>query len=243
MNHIANHPIIIAHRGASALATHENTLQAFEIAIQLQADYVEFDIRKTKDDKLVVFHDAKLQGRPLCELSYDEICSITKRDGYMVPLFKDVLDFCKGRIRLDIEVKETGYEAEILEILNQVLRPDEYILKSFHDSSIKRFKERSDKITTGLLIGRSKKYVFKHFFSEYFPCKRLRKCNADFICPHRQLATKDFLRRMHKRGYPVYIWTVNDPLQITALLQKGADGIITDRPDLGLCIRQELFHA
>ncbi|MGN0367586.1 MAG: glycerophosphodiester phosphodiesterase [Wujia sp.] len=243
MNHIANHPIIIAHRGASALAPHENTLQAFEIAIQLQADYVEFDIRRTKDDKLVVFHDAKLQGQPLCELSYDEICSITKRDGYIVPLFIDVLDFCKGRIRLDIEVKETGYEAEIIEILNQDFSTDEYFLKSFHDSSVKRFKELNNKVTTGLLICRSKKHVLKHFFSEYFPCRRLKKCNADFICPNHQLVTKDFVRRMHKRGYPIYIWTVNDPLKITALLQKGADGIITDRPDFGLSIRKDLFHA
>ena len=53
---------IIAHRGASALATHENTLEAFQIAINMQADFAEFDIRQTKDHQLIVFHNPDLNG-------------------------------------------------------------------------------------------------------------------------------------------------------------------------------------
>ena len=58
-------PVIIAHRGASALATHENSLEAFQIAIELGADLVEFDIRQTRDRKLIVFHDSHYMGTPV----------------------------------------------------------------------------------------------------------------------------------------------------------------------------------
>ena len=55
--------MVIAHRGASALAPHENTLEAFQIAIDLKADMVEFDVRKTSDNILIVFHDGTIDGR------------------------------------------------------------------------------------------------------------------------------------------------------------------------------------
>ena len=63
---------IIAHRGASALATHENTLEAFQIAINLQADFAEFDIRRTKDHQLIAFHNPDLNGTDIRQLTYDE---------------------------------------------------------------------------------------------------------------------------------------------------------------------------
>lgn len=60
---------IIAHRGASALATHENTLEAFQIAINLQADFAEFDIRRTKDHQLIAFHNPDLNGTDIRQLT------------------------------------------------------------------------------------------------------------------------------------------------------------------------------
>ena len=57
--------MVIAHRGASALAPHENTLEAFQIAIDLKADMVEFDVRKTSDNILIVFHDGTIDGRKI----------------------------------------------------------------------------------------------------------------------------------------------------------------------------------
>ena len=82
---------IIAHRGASALATHENTLESFQIAINLQADYAEFDIRRTKDHQLIVFHNPDLNGMDIRKLTYDEICKITGAQGYQIPLLQDAV--------------------------------------------------------------------------------------------------------------------------------------------------------
>lgn len=230
--------IIIAHRGASALAKFENTIEAFRLAIELHADMVEFDIRRTLDQKLVVFHNPDLYGKSLCTLTYQEINDITKQKGYHVPLLEEVLSFCQGKIKLDIELKETGYEKEVISLVKKYYSYSEYFIKSFHDSTVLSIKKLDKKITTGLLIGKETMYM-KTRLSEYFPGKRLYQCHADFISPHYQFLTKDFLFRMKLLHIPIYVWTVNQPSLIEKLLQYPIAGIITDRPDIALNFRQQ----
>ena len=120
---------IIAHRGASALATHENTLESFQIAINVQADFAEFDIRRTRDHQLIAFHNPDLNGTDIRLLTYDEICKITGTHGYRVPLLQEVLELCRGKIKLDIELKETGYEQKIIDLVERYYDyPDYYEL-------------------------------------------------------------------------------------------------------------------
>ena len=198
---------IIAHRGASALATHENTLEAFQIAINLQADFAEFDIRRTKDHQLIAFHNPDLNGTDIRQLTYDEICRITGTHGYRVPLLQEVLELCRGKI-----------------------------MKSFIDRSVLRIKEIDPNIKAGLLIGTPRNTII-HRLNEYFPLHRLHVCKADFISPHFQFVTREFLLRMHLHRKEVYAWTVNDIAKMSKLIRKGVDGIITDRPDFGLQAR------
>ena len=72
--------MVIAHRGASALAPHENTLEAFQIAIDLKADMAEFDVRKTSDNILIVFHDGTIDGRKIGDMTYNRINDITSAE-------------------------------------------------------------------------------------------------------------------------------------------------------------------
>ena len=227
---------IIAHRGASALATHENTLEAFQIAIDLQADFAEFDIRKTKDHQLIVFHNPALNGVDIRTLTYEEICSATGQEGYRVPLLLEVLKLCRGKIKLDIELKETGYEHEIIDMVERFYDYSDYMMKSFIDRSVLRIKELDPNIKAGLLIGTPRNNIV-HRLNEYFPMHRLHVCKADFISPHYQFVTRDFILRMHLHHKEVYAWTVNDIAKISKLIRKGVDGIIIDRPDFGLQAR------
>lgn len=226
-------PAIIAHRGASALASHENTLEAFQIAIRLKADYAEFDIRKTKDQQLIVFHNPDLNGTPIRQLSYPEICSITGQKGYQIPLLQDVLTLCQHKIKLDIELKETGYEKSVIDMVQRYYDYDDYMMKSFIDRCVLRIKETDPNIHAGLLIGTPKNAIV-HRLNEYFPIHRLHMCKADFISPHYQFVTREFILRMHLHRKPVYVWTVNDIARMKKLIKRGVDGIITDRPDFGL---------
>ena len=93
-------------------------------------------------------------------------------------------------------------------------------------------------IKTGLLIGRKENDI-KRRFNEIFPSLRMRQCKADFISPYWGFIYVGYVKRLHRLGYPVYVWTVNKPKAIKKMLKCGVDGIITDRPDIALQVRDE----
>lgn len=225
-----HNPMVIAHRGASALAEHENTLEAFQIAIDLKADMAEFDVRRTSDDVLIVFHDATLGGNRISDMTFGRINEIAARDNYHVPQLSEVLDFCKGKIKLDIELKESGYEKRVVAMVKERYGYGEFSIKSFKDRVSYNVKAIDNRIRTGLLVGRENA-SFGERLNEYFPMRRIKACRADFVSPHYLLCTGDFMRRMRRNGVPVYVWTVNDERVMKALIRKRVDAIITDRPD------------
>ncbi len=221
---------VIAHRGASGLVDQENTLESFEKAIEIKADMVEFDVRKTKDNKLVVCHDNILADLPIKLTDYALLEKEANYAGYHLPILKEVLMLCKGRIYMDIEVKEHGFENRLLKELDQYVGPDEYSIKSFDDRVSYTVKLINPSITTGLLLGRSRGDIRRRL-TEVFPVRRLKACKADFVSPHSSLLILNYVRRLHRRNYPVYVWTLNKKKRIMKYLKKGVDGIITDRPD------------
>jgi glycerophosphoryl diester phosphodiesterase len=234
-------PVIIAHRGASYLAEHENTLEAFQLSIDIGADYAEFDIRRTKDKKLIVVHDAEIDGVPYKDLNYDEICELTAPFNYNIPLLIDVLKLCQGRIKLDIELKEGGYEKQVILLVRDMFHYDKFMMKSFDDNVVARIKAIDPNIKTGLLIGMETANA-KRRFNEYFPERRLKLCNADFVSPHYSLATREFVFRMRRHKKEVYIWTVNGIKNIEKYMRYKPDGIITDMPDGAIYVRRDHLH-
>lgn len=228
---------IIAHRGASFLAKKENTLEAFALAIDIGADYAEFDVRQTRDHNLIVFHDDTFDNRKISDLTYDELCRKTNAKGFKVPLLVDVLKLCRGKIKLDIELKETGYEGSIISLIKQFFEYEDYMMKSFLDSAVAKIKAIDANINAGLLLGTANA-DFRRRLHEYFPERRLHACHADFVSPHYQLATPMFIRRMHIRHYKVYVWTLNEASLIGKYINRNVDGIITDKPDAGIFIRK-----
>jgi glycerophosphoryl diester phosphodiesterase len=112
----------IGHRGARAYAP-ENTLTSFEKAIELDANAVELDVRKTKDGKLVVIHDADVKrttnGKGLVsELTLNQIKGLSTEGNKKIPTFEEALDFLDKKVQVLIELKEAGYENQVLEILH-----------------------------------------------------------------------------------------------------------------------------
>lgn len=233
-------PEIIAHRGASFLAKHENTLESFQLAIDIGADYVEFDIRQTLDQSLIVYHDECFEGVPINTMTYDDLCHKTDKYGFRPPLLVDVLKTCQGKIKLDIELKETGYENSVIAIVKEFYDYNTFLIKSFIDTAVARVKAIDSQITTGLLLGYPKGDL-KRRIHEYFPEHRIRACHADFVSPYYQLATREFIHRMHVRHRKVYIWTVDDASLMGKYIKRGVDGIITNKPDAGIFIRKG-FH-
>ncbi len=232
--------LIIAHRGASGLVEFENTLESFEKAIALGVPLVEFDVRKTKDNFFVCHHDDSLYGVQLADYSYHKILEMSKSNGFDIPLLEDVIILCKGRIKLDIELKETGYELAVLNLVKNYLNYPDYVMKSFNDSSIKAIKRADKNVTTGLLLGRDrpKNLIFTRL-SELFPEYRLLRTKADFVSPHYRLLTLGFSWRMKCMKKDIYVWTVNDAKLMMQVAKQGIFALITDRPDLALTLLTE----
>ena len=233
--------LIIAHRGASSLAR-ENTIESFKKAIEIGVDMIEFDVRKTKDQVLIVHHDEFMEGKSVKELTYDEISYMAIGQGFSIPTFEEVLKHTSGKIKLDVEIKEEGYERELVALLCRYFKKDQFVITSFYDPCIKRIKEYHPDIKTGLILGISKpEHLIRTRISEFFPHKRCREAKADFLVPHRRLLWFGFLGRAKKENKPVFVWTVNEQEKIWKMLHdERIDAIITDRPEVALALRQKM---
>jgi len=235
---------IIAHRGGKWAGIRENTLEAFEKAIEIGVTMAELDVRKTGDGKLVCYHDESIEGKDLQTICFDELLTLSSLQGFRVALFEEVLIHCKGRIQLDIEIKEEGYEDEILCLVKTYLEYSEYVIKSFNDSTISKIKQIDPFITAGLLLEGEDEYFDKFScarkFIEVFPEFRIIRSKADFVSPHFNLLMFGFTFRMRFFGREIYVWTANEAKLIESLLKLGVRAIITDNPELVISIQKKL---
>ncbi len=228
-------PLIIAHRGASGLVKFENTIESFAKAIELGVPMAEFDVRKTQDNLFVAFHNESIDGIKLRDLTYQQLLDISRQKGFEVPLIEDVLKLCRGKIKLDIELKEAGYELEIVNLVKKYLDYQDYVIKSFLDAAIIAVKKTDNKITTGLLLGLgNSQNLIPTGLSAIFPEFRLFTTKADFVSPNYQLMKFGFVWRMKLMNKNIYVWTVNDEKLMIEIVNKGGFALITDRPDLAL---------
>lgn len=227
--------MIVAHRGASGLVEHENTIDAFQKAIDVGADCIECDVRRTKDGVLIIFHDELINGVPVNELTHREILDIT---GYHVPTLEETLEFVKGKILIDIELKEGGYEEEAVALIQKHLKNDEFYIRSFLDKTVRKVKKIDKTITTALLLGlEHPKNVLLTRLSELFPFFRILKTKCDIVSPYYRLLKLGFVTRMRILGRRVSVWTVDDePLMKVLLKKKKVDSLVTNYPDVALRI-------
>ena len=236
---------IIAHRGASALVAHENTLEAFEKAIEIGAQAMEFDVRLTRDKVIISYHDEYIEeGLKISNLTYNEIEEKANKKGFSVPTVEEILKISKNKIILDIELKETGYEEELIQLVTSYLGYEQFFMKSFLDESIIKIKEIDPNIRTGLLLGVNKpKNLILTRISELFPHYRILKAKPDFISPNYQVLKLGFINRMKLHKLPIFVWTVNDEVLMKKLLKSDITAIITDYPDFGLkVLNKERFN-
>jgi glycerophosphoryl diester phosphodiesterase len=194
-------PLVAAHRGASLLAP-ENTLESFEQAIAVGAEMIEFDVRRTRYGELVVFHD---------ELP----ATFTRRP----PLLAEVVELCRGRIRLDVELKEAGVEREALALLD-----GDFVVTSFLDAVVASIKRQAAHVRTGLLV---RKDDDPASFAA-----RLAEARADFLAPEVDLLDAGL------DGEQLCVWTVNDRPRLERYLADPRVAVlITDDPVLALELR------
>ncbi len=230
--------LIIAHRGDTSSAI-ENTIEAFQGAIKKGADMIEFDVRRTKDGILVVHHDSAILRRPIKATSWQEIDKINMRRRTSVPRLEEVLELAKGKIKFDIEIKESGYEIEIIEMILRHLNYKDFIITSFDNLSIKRIKEKYPKVKTGLLLSIRKS---KRKISELLSTQKYISNPADFFVSDSFLMRLGFQKRLKKYEKSFIVWGVNSRRMMKKMLEDDrVKGIITDKLEIALEMKRYLI--
>jgi glycerophosphoryl diester phosphodiesterase len=203
-----SHAMVAAHRGVAAGAA-ENTIAAFTNAIDVGADMIEFDVRRTRDGELIAFHDAAVDGAPVSALTRDEIEAAA---GVRPPLLAEVLRTCAGRIRLDVELKEDGYVADVMAVLRAGFDPAQMVVTSFLPAVVAHAKDAFPEVKTGLLVGDGGPLAnLPARLREVFPVGLARRVRADYLAPNYRLAGLGVVRRAAAAGLPCLLWTVNSP--------------------------------
>jgi glycerophosphoryl diester phosphodiesterase len=212
---------IYAHRGASQ--THaENTIGAFAEAVRLGVDGIELDIHATSDGVPVVIHDSSL-GRTtgadseVSDLTLDRLRSIAPT----VPTFAEVLDLVGSALHFDIEVKQEGVEAAVLELLERY--PDvRWSISCFDWTVLERFRELDASCDLWLLSSLLTDELIEK-------ATRLKATAAALNAP---AIMEETIKAAHDAGLKVMAWTVNDIDRARQLDAWGLDMLCTDAPHL-----------
>lgn len=224
------HPmIIIGHRGARALEP-ENTLLALQKGMEC-AEYVEIDVRMSRDGKLVVIHDPTLErttnGRGLVkDHTFEELQKLDAGKGERIPSLDEVMRLVSGRSGLFVEIKEPGTEVEIAERI-RVWRLEKLYFVSFHEQSITAIREAIPGAKTGLIYSRESPDILDI----------AKNLGADAILPSLKLASTPLVNEAHTRGMIVIPWTLNTLQDFEKSVAIGADGLASDDP----CAARDFF--
>ena len=223
---------VTSHRGDSRNAP-ENTLPAVELAMDTGTDYIEIDVQETKDGEVVLMHDSNLArttgvNKQVCQMTYAELSRLDAGSwfsdeyaGTQIPTLRQVLEICKGKCKLNIEIKANKRTPDLEEKVVQLI--DEYdfarqcVITSVYKDSLRKVKKYNDEIRTG--------YILSSAYGRYYLDKEI-----DFLSMRSTLVTERVVRLAHKNGKEVCVWTVNTRKTALLMSQLGVDNIITDRP-------------
>lgn len=219
---------IIAHRGASAQAP-ENTMAAFQLALDLQADGIELDVMLTADQQVVVIHDEEVDrttngsGR-VADMTLEEIRQLDAGQGEKVPTLSEVLDRFGGKFLINIELKNytsifDALPVEVSKLIKSHDLVEDVLISSFNPFNMPRVRRRIPDVRLGLITQpqQAQRWIWR--FIEY---------NA--LHPHFDDVDAMLVSALHARNRQVNVWTVDDPKEVERLVNLEVDGIITNDP-------------
>jgi len=215
----------IGHRGARAYEP-ENTLRSFQKAIELGVDAVELDVRKTKDNEIVVIHNVDVNkttdgSGSVSELTLEEIKRFVTEKGEKIPTLEEVLDSVGKRVKILVELKETGIEEQVLGLIRGKGLIENVVIISFHEDALRKVRELDGEVATGLIYVRHKN-----------PIRAALELKAEYLLSLYRFTHSANVKKAHEKGLKVIVWTINNEEEVAEYRKKGVDGIATDRPDI-----------
>ena len=225
---------ITAHRGSSSGAP-ENTMAALEKAVEEMADRAEIDVQETADGVIVLCHDTSLKrvagiNKKVSDLTLEQIKKLdvgswfsSEYQGEQIPTLEEVMEYAKGKIDLNIEIKNLGNSSglpeKVIELVEKYEMQEQCVITSTNRFYLKRVKAVNPEIRTGYIISAA----YGNFYSDEF---------IDLISIRSSFVTERMIESAHEAGKAVHAWTVNGKVEMERLKQLGVDDMITDRPVL-----------
>lgn len=234
-----NRALNIAHRGFSGLYP-ENTMLAFQKAVEAGCDGIENDVQLTKDGVAVICHDELVDrttdGKGLiCEYTYKDLSKLDagirrekKFKGQRIPTLDEFLDYVKDKnLYINIELKTgiivyEGIEELVIKKIHEYKLQNKVILSSFNHYSMVLCKKIDNSIKTGLL----------YEAGLYHPEKYAEYVGADALHPlFYSVLNEEVVKDIKKKNFIINTYTVNEEKYMKRLMELGIDGIITNYPD------------
>ncbi len=227
--------LVIAHRGASGNLP-ENTLAAFELALEMNADMIELDLHQTRDGAVVVRHDAELEdlggSGEIADASLAAIRTLDAGAGEKVPTLDEVLDAFGGRIPLNLELKwgshgdYEGLESRVLDALQRRGLAASILFSCFRESVLERLRAEAPSARLAMLTSpRSSR------LSPEEAIQRAGALGAEALNLHFVQVDAGLVARAHDAGLAVNVYTVDAPDEMRRLIDLGVEGIFTNLPD------------
>ena len=230
-NNIISKISIVGHAGGKKTGP-ENSLKAFKRAIELKADFIEFDVRISKDNQIVIIHDPDTlnsTGTPglVKDKTLQELKKLEIGEGEKIPTFREILELTENKINLLLHINASKIEKRVINLL----RNYKYIEKTIVSCMVHRYL-----FNYRILEPKLKLAALVNLYSEGLPSWEVRKkivddaVNSNFyaINPEYHIVDKKFITYAHQRKIKVFPWTVNKREDIQYLIDLGVDGIITD---------------
>lgn len=224
-------PLVIAHRGASGYRP-ENTLSAFQLAVDQRADMIEIDLHLSRDDEIVVRHDDDLASlgleRRIRAADLAQIRSLDAGDGETIPTLDEVLDRFGSEVAFNLEIKTgsdgayPGLEAAALRAVEGRGLLASTLFSSFCDGVLGRLRALSSQARLAVLVSARRPAG---------ALERARAVGAEALNPWYGLADTDLIDLAHAEGFAVYPYTVDAPADVRGCLEAGVDGLFTNYPD------------
>jgi glycerophosphoryl diester phosphodiesterase len=218
----------IGHRGAAGHEP-ENTIASIEKAIELQVDYVEFDVQSSADGRLVVIHDKRVDrttdGKGLVrELSWDDLRKLDAGRGreLRIPLLEEVLSSTSGRVGLMLEMVSPRIAEAVHDTVKRSGFVGEIIYASFLHAEVLELRHRDERCATlALLEG-----------APVDPTGFARDAKVSHVGLAHESLTPELVAALKEEGFLVFVYTVNDRKDAQALSNLGVDGIVSDYPEI-----------
>lgn len=239
-------PLVLAHRGANKIAP-QNTLPAFQKALEFNADGIETDVHLCKDGEIVICHNYTVDETSNGKGFIDEMTFAQLRaldfgsyfskdfEGVTLPSLAELLKLTKNMNLINIEIKPPLKDNELVKkVVDEVHKfgiEKNSIISCFDPECIRLVKEIDKNLKTGLLYEKSE---LGDEIMNFGVAKYCLQLNADAAHPEYFLINEDDVKDLHANGIAVNPWTVNEKEDIIKYTQWGCDALITDVPDFCL---------